>query len=127
MTPPRDRSPLVNVALRLAQLVALAGALVVASASAASADIGDKGSPEPLTVVEKLGYFAGIPILVLLISAAIFMRPGSGGASRYRPNRGWDASQASFGHAPLAPEVTSSSESSADPSDDQGGGSRGSW
>ena len=99
------------------------GAALLATATAASADIGDKGSPDPLTAVEKLGYFAGIPILVLLICVAIFMRPGSGGAARYRPNRGWDAKDATFG---LAASATPS-ESAAEPADDQGGGSRGSW
>ena len=99
-------------------------ALTVAAPVAASAqEIGDKGSPDPLTAVEFFGYFFGIPILILLICVAIFMRPGSGGSSRYRPNRGWDANEAWFGRTP----AVDGSTPAPDQSEATGGGSRGSW
>lgn len=113
-------SRLVSAARRLAVLGGTLLAVIMSSTGFAFADIGDKGSPEPLSAAAKFAYFVGIPVLLLVIFLAIFMRPGSGGATRYRPTRGWDAEEATFGLSTQASET-------AVAADDESGGSRGSW
>lgn len=111
--------------------MSMVATLLLAAPLAAMADIGDKGSPDPLSAFEKFAYFIAIPVGLLVICVLIFMRPGSGGAARYRPQRGWEADDAWFGvtppaqlpATPPAPVVGDGSVAAAE----ETGGSRGSW
>lgn len=113
---------------RLAVLLCALATMLLAAPLVASANIGDKGSPDPLSPAEKIGYFIAIPFGILVIFVLVFMRPGSGGATRYRPQRGWEAKDAWFGvSAPAAAAPAVEAVADADAAADETGGSRGSW
>ena len=59
--------------------------MLVMAPVAAFAEIGDKGSPAPLSDIEKVGFFVVIPVALLVALLVVYYRPGSGGSSRYRP------------------------------------------
>ncbi len=118
----------------------------VTSVWAAAPDVNGGGGTS-LGTVNVLLIFVVAPVTVLLLIAAVYLRPGSApGAQRYRPNRGWSAEPTWIGvpsrevhgspalegagvlrdqAALTAPEAEESTAvSSADPSV---GGARGSW
>lgn len=78
-----------------------------------------------LTVPETIGLFVGIPVGSFLLIAAIVMRPGSSGGTRYRPGRGWDAPETWFGERPAESELPPTG--SAGSGHEAPGGSSGGW
>lgn len=88
----RCRRPLA----RLAALVLVAGAFLVAAPAAAFAAAPDvngvHGHYTPLGAVNIILIFLVAPFALLVVLSLIFLRPGSApGAQRYRPQRGWSA------------------------------------
>lgn len=104
--------------------------LLVALPSIASASIGQHGDPHPLGIVNVLLIFLGVPLLVTVVLAAIFLRPRkSSGSSKYRAGRAWDFEPTWFGtEAPVAEIAGGGSGAGAGPVASPGrGGASGSW
>lgn len=78
-----------------------------------------------LTAPETLLLFVGAPVGMFLLIAAVVMRPGTRGGTRYRPGRGWDAPETWFGDQPAGSETGSTNGSPS--GHGAPGGSSGGW
>ncbi|HEY0558859.1 MAG TPA: hypothetical protein VGD03_01120 [Frankiaceae bacterium] len=95
---PSDRAggPAVRPASRLAarsrRLGVLAAAVTAGLAvpGIASADVGDFGSPDPMSTGHLLEIFVGVPLVVFVVVALLVYFPRRGvTADHYRPGRPW--------------------------------------
>jgi hypothetical protein len=78
----------VRRALCAALVVAVAGVAGAAPAAAVYRDDGDNPGPG-FSLLETLGWFAGLPLLVIGVVAALIYGRSSARGPRYRPGLGW--------------------------------------
>jgi hypothetical protein len=76
--------------------------LAAGSALADSSDYlnGTAGSPDPISTAEAIAIFVGIPVLLMIIFAALTIPQRSVGAVQYRPGRPWGYGPEWFGAKP---------------------------
>ncbi len=76
-----------------------------------------------ITTAQALLLFGLVPLLILLVTAALAWLPGMAKANRYRPQRGWAAAPVWFAGPPDPVKAVEN----ADPSGAVRGGASGSW
>lgn len=101
---PRPRSARTAPARRAARRAATACALALVPLSLALAgpagavERSDGDSPgEPISTLQALGLFVGIPLGIYLVIALLTFAPASTRGPRYRPGSGWTADSAYLG------------------------------
>lgn len=84
----------------------------------------DGVAPAPgISLLEALALYVLVPALILFVVAALVWLPGMVRASRYRPDRGWNAPPVWFG----GPPDPAAAVEQAEVGDMTRGGARGDW
>lgn len=78
---------------------------------------------EGLSTVQAVLIFTLVPLVILLVTAALVWLPGMIRNNRYRPSRGWNAAPLWFG----GPADPAAAVESAQPGDVVRGGASGNW
>lgn len=119
----------VRTAVRAGLLTATTALLVLPATPAAAAatllatrDDGDEPGPG-LTVIQTLGIFVGIPVLMFVVIAVLVSAPSAARGPRYRPGLGWWAAPVWFNGPDDAERAVRQSAGSAH----QGGGASARW
>ena len=111
------------VAAAIVALLLLATAPAAAAATVLAArDDGEVSGPG-LSVMETLGIFVGIPVLLFVVIAILVSAPSAARGPRYRPGLGWWAAPVWFNGPEDAERAVRESAGSAG----QGGGASARW
>ena len=119
-----------RTAVRTGVLTAITALLVLPATPAAAAatllanahDDGEDPGPG-LSVIQTLGIFVGIPVLMFVVIAVLVSVSASAGGPRYRPGLGWWAAPVWFNGPDDAERAVRESAGSAS----QGGGASARW
>jgi hypothetical protein len=110
------------VAVGVAFLVLAMAPAAAAATLLATVDDGEEPGPG-LSVIQTLGIFVGIPLLLFTIIAVLVAAPSAARGPRYRPGLGWWAAPVWFNGPDDAERAVRESAGSAS----QGGGASARW
>jgi hypothetical protein len=118
-----------RAAVRIALLTATTALLVLPATPAAAATVlavarDDGDDPGPgLSVIQTLGIYVGIPVLLFVVIAVLVAAPAAARGPRYRPGLGWWAAPVWFN----GPDDAERAVRDAAGSTGQGGGASARW